>query len=88
MGLNMSLGAAAWGGGGPAALKEFQHRVVTVGAGAAMPTFCWSDVRCQTSKKLPPPLPSCPHHLSWDRYDALFWVNREFKRQEGFMWRG
>ena len=42
------------GGGGAAALKEFQHRVVTVGAGAAMPTFCWSDVRCQTSKKLPP----------------------------------
>ena len=40
------------GGGGAAALKEFQHRVVTVGA--AVPPFCWSDVRCQTSKKLPP----------------------------------
>ena len=35
-------------------MKEFQHRVVTVGAGAAVPPFCWSDVRCQTSKKLPP----------------------------------
>ena len=33
-------------------MKEFQHRVVTVGA--AVPPFCWSDVRCQTSKKLPP----------------------------------
>ena len=57
MGLNMSLGAAAAqytssGRGGAAALKEFQHRVVTVGA--AVPPFCWSDVRCQTSKKLPP----------------------------------